>query len=45
MRSNLEIYDLGTDHVETVLSVSFLIEAPNWMPDDGSLIVNGRGRL
>ena len=45
MRSNLEIYDLGTDHVETVLSVPFLIEAPNWMPDDGSLIVNGDGRL
>ena len=45
MRSNLEIFDLGTDRVEAVLSVSFLIEAPNWMPDDGSLIVNGDGRL
>ena len=45
MRSYLEIYDLGTDRVETVLSVAFLIEAPNWVPDDGSLIVNGNGRL
>ena len=45
MRSNLEIYDLDTDRVETVLSVAFLIEAPNWMPNDGSLIVNGDGRL
>ncbi len=45
MPSNLEVYDLGADCVETVMSVAILIEAPNWVPDGGSLIVNGNGRL
>ena len=45
MRSHLEIYDLDAGRAETVPGVACLIEAPNWMPDDGSLIVNGDGRL
>ncbi|MDE0522696.1 MAG: hypothetical protein OXH79_12140 [Boseongicola sp.] len=45
MRSNLEIYDLDAERAETVLSVAHPIEAPNWVPDGGSLIVNGSGRL
>lgn len=45
MRSQLCIYDLATGVVEEVLSTPRLIEAPNWMPDGSSLVVNGDGRM
>lgn len=45
MRSELAIYDLASGQVETVLRTDRLIEAPNWTPDRGALIVNGDGRL
>lgn len=45
MRRDLEIHDLVTDRVETVLSVAFPTEAPKRLRGDGSLIVNGGGRL
>lgn len=45
MRSALEIFDLTTGRSRLVLESERLIEAPNWAPDGGSLLVNGAGRL
>lgn len=45
MRSSLEIYHLATSRSDTVLATDTLIEAPNWDPGGGSLLVNGGGRL
>jgi len=45
MASSLEIYDLATGAVRVVLQVDHRIEAPNWDPSGGSLLVNGGGRL
>ncbi|WP_343080418.1 hypothetical protein [Ostreiculturibacter nitratireducens] len=45
IRSELCIYRLADGHVESVLTTPRLIEAPNWAPDGGSLLVNGHGRL
>ena len=45
MKSSLEIFDLRSGETETVLTTERLIEAPNWSPDGGFLIVNGDGRL
>ncbi|MBC7280990.1 hypothetical protein [Hoeflea sp.] len=45
MRSRLSIYDLATGAVQEVLATDRLIEAPNWTPGGGSLIVNGEGRM
>jgi Tol biopolymer transport system component len=45
MRSQLCIYDLATGSVKEILSTPRLIEAPNWTPDNASLIVNGDGRM
>lgn len=45
MRSSLEIYRLATGRSEVVLRTEALIEAPNWDPGGGSLLVNGDGRL
>ncbi len=45
MRSELAIYDLADGTVQSVLKTDRLIEAPNWTPDGGSLLINGDGRL
>ncbi|MFZ2099442.1 MAG: hypothetical protein WAU86_02645 [Oricola sp.] len=45
MRSELCIFDLADESVQPVLTTDRLIEAPNWTPDGGALIVNGDGRL
>jgi Tol biopolymer transport system component len=45
MRSSLEIFRLATGRAEVVLRSEALIEAPNWDPGGGSLLVNGNGRL
>lgn len=45
MKSELCIFDLASGEVSTLLETDLLIEAPNWTPDGGALIVNGGGRL
>jgi len=45
VRSSLEIYRLATGRSDVVLATDDLIEAPNWDPGGGSLLVNGGGRL
>ena len=45
MRSVLETYVVATGEVHQVLWVEGRIEAPNWDPSGGSLLVNGGGRL
>lgn len=45
MKSHLEVYDLTTGRSRTVLTHDGVIEAPNWDPSGGSLLVNGGGRL
>ncbi|GAB5464236.1 TolB family protein [Hoeflea alexandrii] len=45
MRSTLCICEPATGAVEELLRTNRLIEAPNWMPDGTSLIVNGDGRM
>ena len=45
MRSSLEIYDLAAGRSRVVLQSDDLIEAPNWNPLGGSLLVNCGGRL
>ena len=45
MRSFLEIYSLATATTKVVLQSDDVIEAPNWHPDGGSLLINGGGRL
>ncbi|MCB1335890.1 MAG: PD40 domain-containing protein [Roseivivax sp.] len=45
MRSFLDVYDLESGAVHTVLAAETHLEAPNWTPDGASLIVNGDGLL
>lgn len=45
IRSELAIYDLASGQAGTLLTTNRLIEAPNWMPDGDSLLVNCDGRL
>jgi Tol biopolymer transport system component len=45
MRSSLEIWDMATARSRVVLQSDEVIEAPNWDPAGGSLLVNGGGRL
>lgn len=45
MPSHLSIYDISSQTARILLSTSQHIEAPNWTPDGGALIVNGAGRL
>lgn len=45
MRSSLEIFDLATGGSRVILQTDALIEAPNWDPLGGGLLVNGDGRL
>ncbi|MAS05996.1 MAG: hypothetical protein CL534_15135 [Ahrensia sp.] len=45
MKSELCIFDLASGTVRMLLETDRLIEAPNWTPDGGALIVNGDGRL
>ncbi|WP_226779296.1 TolB family protein [Oceaniglobus trochenteri] len=45
MRSDLCLFDLPTGTVESLLQTPRLIEAPNWSPCAGHLIVNAEGRL
>jgi Tol biopolymer transport system component len=45
MRSSLEIHDLAAQQSRVVLQSEDLIEAPNWDPRGGSLLVNSDGRL
>ena len=45
MRSRLEIFDVRANSVRTVLESDRLIEAPNWDPLGGSLLVNVEGGL
>jgi Tol biopolymer transport system component len=45
VRSIIEIYEVETGLVREVLAVEGRIEAPNWDPSGGSLLVNGGGRL
>ncbi|MEQ8827493.1 MAG: hypothetical protein RIC82_06935, partial [Parvibaculum sp.] len=45
MASTLQIYDLASSSAMELLVIERLIEAPNWIPDGASLIVNGDGRM
>lgn len=45
MTSFVEIMDVASDETRMVLETEMLVEAPNWTPDGGALIVNGEGRL
>jgi Tol biopolymer transport system component len=45
MRSFLEIFDLESGVSATLHETAALIEAPNWSPCGGWLLVNGDGRL
>ncbi len=45
MRSEIAIYDLASGAAQSLLKTERLIEAPNWTPDGGSLVVNGEGHL
>ena len=45
MRSSLEIWDMARGQSRVVLQSDDVIEAPNWDPSGGSLLVNGGGRL
>jgi Tol biopolymer transport system component len=45
IRSELALYDLDGGQATTILATPRLIEAPNWMPDGQSLLVNAEGLL
>jgi Tol biopolymer transport system component len=45
MQSTVEIFELASGTSRPVFATDRLIEAPNWSPDGGFLIVNGDGRL
>lgn len=45
MKSHLAIWDMAQGHARTILTVDHRIEAPNWHPSGGYLMVNGDGRL
>ena len=45
MRSSLEIFTLATGTSRVVLQTDTELEAPNWYPDGGSLLINQSGQL
>ncbi len=45
MRSIIETFEVGTGRVSEVLSVEGRVEAPNWAPGGGWILVNKDGRL
>lgn len=45
MKSIVATFDMESGSAETVLETDRHVEAPNWTPDGGALIVNGAGRL
>jgi hypothetical protein len=45
MRSTICVYRLASGTVEELFRTDRLIEAPNWMPDNTGLLVNGEGRM
>lgn len=45
MRSSLEIYDVASGTSRVVLQYDGVIEAPNWDPSGGNLLINGGGLL
>lgn len=45
MRSVLEVHEVATGQVRPVLEIEGRIEAPNWSPCGGWLLVNGGGLL
>jgi Tol biopolymer transport system component len=45
MKSFLEIWTIATGQSRVVLETDLRIEAPNWDPAGGSLLVNGEGQL
>ncbi|MEM8789228.1 MAG: hypothetical protein AAGE76_13295 [Pseudomonadota bacterium] len=45
MRSSLEVFDIASGRARVILQTDRLIEAPNWDPRGGALLVNGDGRL
>lgn len=45
MRSELAIWDMARAEARVVLQTDLLIEAPNWSPCGGYLLVNGEGGL
>lgn len=45
MTSYLHIWDMARGAARAILQTDMLIEAPNWSPDGGYLLVNGEGRL
>ena len=45
MRSSLEIYDMASGQATPIWQTDDHIEAPNFMPGDDQLLVNGGGRL
>jgi Tol biopolymer transport system component len=45
VKSHLSIWSITEGRAETILTVDHRIEAPNWHPSGGYLLVNGDGRL
>ena len=45
MNSLVSIFDIATRKVKTSLETDDHVEAPNWMPDGNTLIVNSAGRI
>lgn len=45
MKSSLEIWDMAAGECRVVLQTGLHIEAPNWSPCGGYLLVNGGGKL
>ena len=43
--STLEIVDVATGERQVLQEFDYLIEAPNWLPDGGTLLYNSGGRL
>jgi TolB protein len=44
-RSQLTIFDIGTDRQAVIFETGHVIEAPNWTPDGNHLIFNAGGQL
>lgn len=45
MKAFVEIMDVESQQVQTLLATDCHVEAPNWTPDGNALIVNAQGRL
>ena len=43
--SHLEIMNVSTGHRKILMSVPYSLQAPNWTPDNKSLIYNAEGKL